>query len=149
MVDQERIFKLVPFFCIISIYLQVEKMTRNILIVDDEQVIHDVVRDVLEYKGYEVASVYNGLDALKIIKETQPDLIILDINLPKISGCALSTLLAEDEKTNVIPIIFLTGFINQKEAEELGNTFSGQHLLTKPFDIDDLIALVEKIFNSH
>jgi len=122
-------------------------MTKKILIVDDEQVIHDVVRDVLEYKDYEVFSAYDGLAAINIIKETHPDLIILDINLPKISGCALLTLLAEGEKTKGIPIIFLTGFIDQKEASELGNKFSGQHLLTKPFDIDDLIALVEKSFN--
>ena len=120
-------------------------MAKKILVVDDEQVIHDVIQDLLEFKGYTVDHAYNGEEAVEKVKLTHPDLIILDINVPKITGCAVSTLLSEDDSTRDIPIIFLTGYIDQKEAETLDHNLSGQLLVTKPFNVDDLISAIEKI----
>ncbi len=65
--------------------------------------------------------------------------------MPQISGFALSSLLEQDELTRHIPILFLTGFIDQHEAEQLNNQISGQYLLTKPFDVADLLAMIDKM----
>jgi len=120
-------------------------MKQKVLVVDDEQVIHDVIQDLLEYKGFEVFHAYDGQDGIQKVKEIYPNLLILDVNMPKISGFALSTLLSEDDTTRNIPIIFLTGFIDQHEAEQLDNQFSGQFLLTKPFEVSDLLNMVETV----
>jgi two-component system chemotaxis response regulator CheY len=117
----------------------------SILVIDDEAIVHNLIKDLLEYKGYTVYHAYNGEEGLAKIKEIMPDLVILDINMPRISGCAVSTIVHEDEKIRHIPILFLTGFIDHNEAEELGHQFSGQYLLTKPFDVNQLLELVEKI----
>lgn len=78
---------------------------RTILLVEDELPFRQIYRDALRMHGYDVAEAENGEDALKLIEQTPPDLILLDIILPKLSGFDVVTSLKQSAKTKDIPII--------------------------------------------
>jgi len=119
-------------------------MDKKVVVVDDEEVICSLIQDVLGEKGFEVITRGTCSEGLEAITQEKPDLIILDINIPDRSGCGMYALLSEREDTKHIPVIFITGYIDKDEAEETGNTLAGQVLLTKPFDIKDLVEKVEE-----
>lgn len=81
---------------------------KKILIVDDEQDIVESLKFVLEVSGYVCYTAYNGEDGLRLAKEIMPDLIILDVMMPKINGYKISRLLKYDSKYKDIPIIMVT-----------------------------------------
>ncbi len=123
-------------------------MKKKILVVDDDEIIHNIVRDLFEYKEFEVFAAFDAMSGMELSKEKRPDIIILDINMPRVSGCAMSTLLGESPETKDIPILFLTGYIDEDEATEIGHVMAGHTVLTKPFNLDELLAAVAKILNT-
>ena len=80
---------------------------KKILLVDDEQDIVETLKFVLEAEGYTCFCAYNGEDGLKLAKEIIPDLMVLDVMMPKINGFKISRLLKYDAKYKNIPIILL------------------------------------------
>jgi CheY-like chemotaxis protein len=83
-------------------------MARKILIVDDEPDIIAVMKYTLEREGFEVITAYNGEEGVRKAKENLPDLIILDVLMPKMSGDIAGARLREDPLTGSIPVIYLT-----------------------------------------
>ena len=118
-------------------------MSKKILVVDDEMVMVNLLTDLFEENGYEVITALSGPDGIIRAKDENPDLIILDINMPGMVGCAMSEVLKEIERTKHIPIIFLTGFLDEEDADELKHELAGHSLLTKPFNNDELLAKVK------
>ncbi len=114
---------------------------KKILIVDDEQDIVESLKFVLEAEEYECYTAFNGEDGLKSAKEIIPDLIILDIMMPKMNGYKISRLLKFDSKYKDIPIIMLTAR-SQEEDKLIGEETGANEYITKPFDLD---AVVEKV----
>jgi CheY-like chemotaxis protein len=84
-------------------------MTRTALVVDDSMLIRHTVCRFLEERGYNVESASNGLDALQILKEIRPDILITDMMMPKMDGSQLITEMKKDPRTATIPIIVLAG----------------------------------------
>ena len=82
-------------------------MSKKILIVDDERDIVETLAFMLKQKGYECIAAYDGEEGLKLAKEEAPDLIILDVMMPKINGYKICRLLKFDTKYKEIPIKFL------------------------------------------
>lgn len=116
---------------------------RSILIVEDNQ----TLRRLLEYrlgKQYLVRSATNGEDALRMIEDSLPDLIVSDIMMPKMDGFALLNLLRRDERTKTIPFIFLTAKSDDTSRVK-GMSQGVDDYITKPFDIDYLLSRIEKI----
>lgn len=115
-------------------------MTK-VLIVDDEEVILDVLKAYFENEGWEISTASNGIDALKKVKQQEPNLIILDLMLSDISGEEVCRLIRKDSD---IPIIMLTA----KSAEEdliNGIVIGADDYVTKPFSPREVVVRVKAI----
>jgi DNA-binding response OmpR family regulator len=117
---------------------------KTILIADDEKDVVETLKFSLEKQGYHCLFAYDGQDALDKARGEDPDLIILDIMMPKINGFKVSRLLKFDIKYKHIPIIMLTARTQEKDRI-LGNETGADMYLTKPFEMDDLINSVNSI----
>jgi len=119
---------------------------KRILIVDDEKDIVETTQFRLELEGLECLAAYDGEEALVKAKRENPDLILLDIMLPKINGYKIARLLKFDELYKHIPIIMLTARTQETDIK-IGEETGADEYVTKPFDMDMLIALVKKYLN--
>ena len=117
-------------------------MTKKVLIVDDERDITETIKFVLEAAGYECLCAYDGEEGLNAAKELNPDLIILDVMMPKINGFKISRLLKFDTRYKDIPILMLTARSQEKDRE-LGEETGADEYITKPFDIDFVLERVK------
>ncbi len=116
---------------------------KNILIVDDEQDIVESLKFILEAAGYNCYTAFDGEEGLRLAKEIMPDLIILDVMMPKINGYKISRLLKYDSKYKNIPILMITAR-SQEEDKLIGEETGADEYITKPFDLDDVLKQVEK-----
>lgn len=117
-------------------------MTKKVLIVDDEQDIVESLQFVLEASGFECHCAYNGEDGLKMAKEVLPDLIILDVMMPKMNGYKISRLLKYDNKYKNIPILMVTAR-SQEDDKLIGEETGVDEYITKPFELDEIVKKVE------
>lgn len=117
---------------------------KKILLVDDEQDIVETLKFVLEAEGYTCFCAYNGEDGLKLAKEIIPDLMVLDVMMPKINGFKISRLLKYDAKYKNIPIIMLTAR-SQDSDKQIGEETGADVYITKPFDLDEVVSTVAKL----
>lgn len=116
-----------------------ETMDLKILVVDDEQPIADILKFNLEKEGYEVICAYDGDEAIELAESEDPDLILLDIMLPKKDG---NEVCREVRKTKTMPIIMLTA--KDSEIDKvLGLELGADDYVTKPFSNRELIARVK------
>lgn len=111
---------------------------KRILLVDDEKQLVELVSMRLEANGYEVIPAYDGQDALDKARKTKPDLIILDLMLPKIDGYKVCRMIKFDEKYKHIPIIMFTARA-QENDERLGYEVGANGYITKPFEAQELL----------
>ncbi len=116
--------------------------TKKILVVDDEVDLVETVRFSLEMEGFQVLVSYNGEDALNQARKESPDLILLDIMLPKLDGYKVCRLLKFDERYKHIPILMLTAKTQAKD-KQTGMDTGADEYITKPFDIDQLMEKVK------
>ena len=115
---------------------------KKILVVDDEVDLVETLRFPLEMEGFEVLVSYNGEDALNKARKESPDLILLDLMLPKLDGYKVCRLLKFDEKYKHIPILMLTAKIQEKD-KILGIETGANEYITKPFEMDSLLEKVK------
>ena len=114
---------------------------RKILVVDDEVDLVETIRFPLEAEGYTVLVSGNGEDALNQARKENPDLILLDLMLPKLDGYKICRLLKFDTRYKHIPILMLTAKTQEKD-KILGMGTGADEYITKPFDIDELLEKV-------
>ena len=114
----------------------------NILLVEDDIDLNLVITSYIKNNGFEVTTVYNGLDALNKFGEGTYDLIISDIMMPLLNGFELAKRIRETDER--IPIIFMSAR-DDKPSKQLGYTIGVDDYITKPFDIDELIYKVKAI----
>jgi DNA-binding response OmpR family regulator len=115
---------------------------KKILVVDDEVDLVETIRFPLEGEGFNVLASYDGEDALNQARKENPDLILLDIMLPKLNGYKVCRLLKFDERYKHIPILMLTAKTQEKD-KTLGKETGADEYITKPFDIEELVAKVK------
>ncbi len=108
---------------------------KTILVVDDEAHIRSLLRQELEASGYEVREAKDGMEAIAQVKAAQPDLILLDIMMPQISGFDVAAVLKNDPNTMHIPIAILSIIEDKQRGYRLGV----DRYLTKPIDREDLL----------
>ena len=114
-----------------------------ILVVEDKETNRKLVRDVLQFKGYEVAEATTAEEGLEMARSRQPDLILMDIHLPGMDGVAALKHLRADEQTRGIPVIALTASAMPDEKQEiLAAGFDGYE--TKPIGVKRLGDLVRE-----
>ncbi len=121
-------------------------MSKKILVVDDEIELVNVIKIRLEANGYEVISAYDGQEALEKAKKENPDLIILDLIMPKMDGYKALSMLKDDQCYAKTPIIILTGS-GVKEYEKFSQGFFPEAYITKPVDSDVLLAKIKELLS--
>ena len=115
---------------------------KKILAVDDESDVLLIIKTALMSEGYNVVTATNGPDALASAQDDIPDLIVLDMMMPEMSGFEVLKELRDDPRTQTIPVIMLTGVADKtkiREALDLGIDY----YIVKPFEFHDLIAKVK------
>jgi DNA-binding response OmpR family regulator len=121
-----------------------EKDTKRILIVDDEEDIVKLVKTYLEYHRYEVITASDGQEGLEKVKTGKPDLIVLDLMLPKINGYKVCGLLKKDTRYAKIPVVMFTAKA-QEEDVKLGQEVGADAYITKPYEPEILLAKIKEL----
>jgi two-component system cell cycle response regulator DivK len=123
-------------------------LQRKVLIVEDNELNRKLLEVRPEIHGYEALTTSEGAAALDIAREQQPDLILMDIQLPDISGIEAIRRLKADEQTRSIPIIVISAFA--MSYEKAGILASGcEAYITKPFRGEELTELMERYTGNH
>ena len=117
---------------------------KRILICDDDPVILRLLQVNLELEGFEVLLGHNGEEAVEIAQTEHPDLIILDIMMPRMDGYQACEKLKSLDDTKDIPVVFLSAKAQQSDIEK-GKSYGVADYLTKPFDPNDLIDVLDRL----
>ena len=129
-------------------------LKKRVLVVDDESDVVETIKFSLEQEGFEVLTAYDGYEALDAVKVEEPDLLVLDVMLPKENGYRVSRFIKEDVKSGKlsknIAVLLLTGrrLDNDSEREATFMDFSQADLMMyKPFDMDELIKNIHGLLS--
>jgi DNA-binding response OmpR family regulator len=122
-------------------------MNPTILLVDDQPQITKILNDVLSKKGFTIAMAFNGEVAYQKALELKPNLIIMDIMMPVLSGFDAARKIKSHDELKGIPIIFLTAKGQDSDKEE-ADALGAVGFVTKPFSPKFLLGLVEEILSS-
>jgi len=114
-----------------------------ILIVEDNALNLKLLKDILDFGGYTTVATGSGAATLDLARQHRPNLILLDIQLPDISGVEAVQRLKADEQTRMIPIIAVTAFAMSGDREKILDSGCDDYI-SKPFSINALLALVER-----
>ena len=125
--------------------------SKTILIVDDEKKIRELLELRLTDEGFEVLQAADGEEGVEQARKYSPDLILMDVMMPKMDGAEAVNVLQQDQKTKDIPVIFLTSMITKEEetSQAFGieiDTKKHQYI-AKPFDTPSLVAEIHKALN--
>ncbi len=125
-------------------------MSKNkfILIVDDDKDTRNIIRTILNAKGYETKEASNGKEALALVKDEVPQLILLDLMMPEMSGYDVITHLKINPNTQNTPVIMLTAKVENEDILTGYNEYAVDYYITKPFTPKHLINGVELILGS-
>lgn len=119
-------------------------MTKKILVADDDPIIIKLLEVNLEMEGYNVVSAHDGQDAVDKALVERPDLVILDIMMPRMDGWGAREAMAQLEELKDIPVIFLSARAQQADVRR-GYEAGVAEYITKPFDPVDLLDIVDQI----
>ena len=115
---------------------------KRLLLIDDDPNLILLVKDYLEFRGYEVITAENGREALEVLEQEIPDMIICDVMMPEMDGYAFVNQVRQDERTSWIPILFLSAK-GQSQDKIKGLNIGADVYMVKPFEPEELVAQVE------
>lgn len=116
---------------------------KKILIVEDNELNRRLLVDILDLKGHEIFEAARGLDAIGVAQQARPDLILLDIQLPDISGYDVARRLKADEATRLIPIIAVTAFAMRGDEERALQSGCDAYV-SKPINVPNFLVMIER-----
>jgi DNA-binding NarL/FixJ family response regulator len=115
---------------------------KRLLLIDDDPNLILLVKDYLEFRGYEVITAENGREALEVLEQEIPDLIICDVMMPEMDGYSLVEHVRKDPRINWIPVLFLSA--KGQSADKVKGLNTGADVyMVKPFEPEELVAQVE------
>ncbi len=121
-------------------------MAKKIFVVDDDEDLRDILKAALEKFGYEVSVAADGYQALKAIDSNPPDLMIVDLTMPTMTGWKLSMKIRQDDRFKKTPIIVLSGLVagddNPDQKFDIVNAY-----MVKPFDVFKLLDKVKSLLD--
>ena len=118
-------------------------MKKRILLVDDDDHLRRMVGDFLMSEGFDVLQAQNGHEALTQIEASPPDLILLDIMMPRMDGGDVAQRVRDRPGTADIPIIYLTAAVSREEVRRHGGVIGGEQFIAKPVDPEELLRRVQ------
>jgi two-component system cell cycle response regulator DivK len=119
---------------------------KVVLIVEDNELNMKLFHDLLEAHGYSTLQTRNGMEALKIAREHRPDLILMDIQLPEVSGLEITKWLKEDDALKGIPVVAVTAFAMKGDEEKIRKG-GCEAYIAKPISVQKFMETVEKFLN--
>lgn len=117
---------------------------KEVLIVDDSNTNNFLLQSILESEGYKTTIAFSGKEALKLITNEKPDLVLLDIMMPNLDGFTVLKQLQENSETKQIPVVFVTAK-NEEKLWQKAIDSGARDLLLKPIDVTKVLDVVKKI----
>ncbi|MHA1548531.1 MAG: response regulator [Alphaproteobacteria bacterium] len=117
-------------------------MSKTVLIVEDNELNMKLFNDLLEASGYATLQTRSGLEALDIARQRKPDLILMDIQLPEVSGLEVTKWIKEDDELKTIPIIAVTAFAMKGDEERIRQG-GCEDYLSKPISVTKFIETIK------
>jgi DNA-binding response OmpR family regulator len=118
-----------------------DRKVRRVVVADDDPDIVDILTFNLMTAGYEVTSAADGMEALELVRASMPDLVVLDIMMPRMDGLEALAALKADEATKDIPVVMLTAKTSDND-QWAGWEAGADYYITKPFDLDELLRFI-------
>jgi two-component system, cell cycle response regulator DivK len=119
----------------------------KILIAEDNEINRELLRELLEIRGYSVVDACDGQEALNMIEQTHPDLLLLDIGMPVLDGFAVIRKIRQNSQLAKLPVVAVTAYAMQGDRDRILNSgFDGY--LSKPIDANALAAELDRLLNS-
>ncbi len=119
---------------------------KTVLVVEDNELNMKLFHDLLEAHGYNILQTKDGMDALRIAREHKPDLILMDIQLPEVSGLEVTKWIKEDENLKSIPVIAVTAFAMKGDEEKIRDG-GCEAYIAKPISVTNFLETVRKFLN--
>ena len=120
-----------------------EEKLKNILVVDDDEVMRSAIKRVLENNGYSVKLAEDGVQLSIVLETLEPDLILLDVNLPWVDGNELCHLIRSHQFLHATPVVMISAHKSPEDIQK-GIAAGALDFIPKPFDIDHLLSVVNK-----
>ena len=117
-------------------------MAKTILIVEDNELNMKLFNDLLEANGYNIVQTRNGMEALDLARSHKPDLILMDIQLPEVSGLEVTKWLKDDEQLRVIPVIAVTAFAMKGDEARIRQG-GCEAYISKPIAVKDFVETIK------
>ena len=117
-------------------------MAKTVMIVEDNELNMKLFNDLLEAKGYRTIQTRNGMEALDLAREHMPDLILMDIQLPEVSGLEVTKWLKEDDKLHHIPVVAVTAFAMKGDEERIRQG-GCEAYISKPISVARFLETIE------
>jgi len=115
----------------------------KILLVDDNQLNRELAKEILEIAEHQVIEAVNGKECIEKVRQTKPDIILLDIELPDMSGLEVIKVIKKDPEIKSVPVVAFTGYnLHEEQKNFLAAGFAG--FISKPFDIQTFPQMVAK-----
>ena len=118
-------------------------MAASILVIEDDPSVRTLLSKSLGARGYDITVAKDGIEGLTVIEGMRPDLLIVDIMMPRLDGMTFVKAVKGNDATGPIPVIFLTAKNDPKSMID-GINVGAKFYVTKPFQIDDLVSKIEK-----
>ena len=119
---------------------------KTVLVVEDNELNMKLFHDLLEAHGYNILQTKDGMDALRIAREHRPDLILMDIQLPEVSGLEVTKWIKEDDNLKSIPVIAVTAFAMKGDEEKIREG-GCEAYIAKPISVTNFLETVQKFLN--
>jgi len=117
---------------------------KTILFIEDELALQKTFRETLKKEGYEMVSALDGETGLKLAKSEKPDLILLDLILPKVTGFEVLKKLKEDEETKEIPVIVLTNLEEIEDIDKVIELGATTYLVKAQYSLEEVVEKIKK-----
>ena len=121
-------------------------MAKTVLIVEDNELNMKLFHDLLEAHGYNILQTRDGMEALKIARDKRPDLILMDIQMPEVSGLEVTKWIKEDDRLKAIPVIAVTAFAMKGDEEKIREG-GCEAYIAKPISVQNFLETVQKFLN--
>ncbi|RVU38370.1 response regulator [Hwanghaeella grinnelliae] len=121
-------------------------MTHKVMIVEDNELNMKLFHDLLESRGYDIIETRDGMEALKMARSERPDLILMDIQLPEVSGLEVTKWIKEDDDLKAIPIIAVTAFAMKGDEEKIREG-GCEAYIAKPISVTNFLETVARFLN--